>query len=185
MDGRNKVAVFESNGVTAGTFIPNPPFQNIFDLFKVIDNSAGNQSFPLTGTSDAQVTFNGNNRSSGLRRFSGPSAFRYEEYWDKDAGEFVVRSNWLDDIAPYITCRSYVYRVDSSAAITASGGTSSALLDTSTLARDRSKTVVLDAGPLANNRGLELISDLDASRGQISAARSASYSILWFSDNAE
>ncbi|MCB1221272.1 MAG: hypothetical protein H7A35_02470 [Planctomycetales bacterium] len=185
VDGRNKVGVFESNGVTAGTFIPNPPFQNIFDLYKVIDDSAGNQSFPLTGTLDATITLNGNDRSSGLRRYSGPSAFRYEEYWDAGAGEFVVRTNWLDDIAPFITCRSYVYRVDSSAAITASGGTSSALLDTSTLARDRSKTVILDAGPLANNRGVDQLSDLDASRGLISPARSASYKILWFSDNSE
>ncbi|MCB1217693.1 hypothetical protein KDL44_09875 [bacterium] len=185
VDGRNSVAVFQSNGVTAGTFIPNPPFQNIFDLYKVIDDSAGNQSFPLTGTTDATITMNGNDRSTGLRRFSGPSAFRYEEFWDAGAGEFVVRANYLDDIAPYITCRSYVYRVDSSAAITASGGTSSALLDTSTLARDRTKTVVLDAGPLANNRGIDEISQLDASRGLLSPSRSASYQILWFSDNSE
>jgi hypothetical protein len=189
VDGRNDVAVFESNGVTAGTYIPNPPFQNMFDLFKVIDDAAGSQSFPLTGNTDATMTYGGAgiapSRSSGLRRFSGPSAFRYEEFWDVDAGEFVVRSNWLDDIAPYVTCRSYVYRVDSSAAITASGGTSSALLDTSTLARDRTKTVVLDAGPLANNRGIEELSDFQASQGRINPARSASYSILWFTDNSD
>src|SRR5690606_11451454 len=75
VDGRNRVGVFESNGVTAGTFIPNPPFQNIFDLYKVIDDSDGNRSFPLTGTLDAEVTYGAAGIpatwSSSYRRFSG------------------------------------------------------------------------------------------------------------------
>ena len=39
-------------------------------------------------------------------------------------------ADWLDDVAPFLTCRSYVFRVDAAGSVEVSGGTQTAVLDT-------------------------------------------------------
>ena len=45
------------------------------------------------------------------------TAADYVARWDDQQCEFIPIANYLDDIAPYVTCRSYVYRVEAAGAV--------------------------------------------------------------------
>jgi len=76
-DARNKIGVLNSNGVTAYSYIPNPPFHNIYDLFKIIDNGEAPNSFQIDGATDAELDFDpATGLTPGVRVFSGPSLGR-------------------------------------------------------------------------------------------------------------
>jgi len=195
-DARNNVAIIDSNGVTAYTYMPNPPFRHIFDLYKVIDDGQSPHPLALDGdtsdeyldletdSSDPEYRFTPN-VAGDYEVFSGPSAFRYVARWDDQRCEFLPIANYLDDIAPYVTCRSYVFRVEANGAVTASGGTAGAMVDTARIERDRSKTAIVDVGPLWARRDVSASSDLLASFGLSVPDRSMSYRILWYTDNSE
>ncbi len=191
-DARNKMAVIGSNGETAYTYIPNPPFRHLFDLFKVIDDSAGGNTFglssnQLTLAGDRTTATGGVNSFTNVQRFSGPSLFRYSAYWDDDRSEFVPLQNYLDDIAPYITCRSYVFRVDSAGAVVASGGDAGALVDSAKVSRSRSKSAVIDTGKLFSRRAGsqtdQILSDIFGLETNTDTERN--YKVLWMRDERQ
>ncbi len=195
-DARNEIGIIDSNDVTAYSYIPNPPFRNLFDLYKVIEGPADARTFPLDDTSGNyyleldsdgftpdDADFDSNPSATTYQVFSGPSAFRYAARWDDERGEFIPIANYLDDIAPYVTCRSYVYRVEASGAVTASGGAAGALVDTAKISRDRSKVAVVDVGPLWSRRDAEVLDDVLQGAGLTSRDRDLSYRILWYRDD--
>ena len=190
-DARNNIAIIDSNGVTAYTYIPNPPFRHLFDLYKVIDNSqlpdtfsldstGGGGSIRLEGATEPDYDYSYTNQV-----FSGPSAFRYVARWDDERCEFLPVANYLDDIAPYVTCRSYVFRVEANGAVTASGGVTGAVVDTARISRDRSKMAIVDVGPLWARRDNFAANDLLSSFGLTTQDKSMSYRVLWYTDNTE
>ncbi|MBN1966079.1 MAG: hypothetical protein JW910_15625 [Anaerolineae bacterium] len=198
--GRNELAMIQSNDETAYAYIDNPPFRSLFDLYKVINASQAPNTFRLDGTGpDSYVTIytgagdtvDGTTMTdvdtplTNAQLFSGPSIFRYACHWYEDAGEFIPITNYLDDIAPYVTCRSYVFRVEAVGAVTASGGTAGAVLDTARISRDRSKEAIVDVGPLWTKTGAGEMSNTDASSGLHSRGRQNDYHILWYRDNAQ
>jgi hypothetical protein len=187
-DARNQIGVLESNGVTSYSYIPNPPFHNIYDLFKVIESGPDNlnarnfspRSFDLVGATDAALDVDPvTGLTPFIRVFSGPSIFRYLERWDDQAGEFITVANYLDDIAPYLTCRSYVFRVDAAGAVDVSGGSQTAVLDTSSLQRDRQKTAIIDVGPQSSRNDLFLGFEGQELPGITLPPRQESYKILY------
>jgi hypothetical protein len=186
-DARNRQGIISSNGVTAYTYIPNPPFRSVYDLLKVIDDGPDNlgflnfapRSFPLDGTSEASMTLSALGLATGRRVFSGPSEFRYEEVWSERASEFLPITNWLDDVAPFLTCRSYVFRVDAAGSVEVSGGTQTAVLDTASMQRDREKTAVIDVGPEGAKTDLFLGFPAQDVPGQAAPPRQHSYRILY------
>lgn len=194
-DARNEIAIIDSNEITAHTYIANPPFRHLFDLFKVIDAVYEPQTYPLedigTGyyleTDDDGFTpedgdYAANPSNTSYQVFSGPSAFRYVARWDDERSEFIPIANYLDDIAPYVTCRSYVFRVDAYGAVTASGSTAGALVDTAKISRDRSKSAIIDVGPMWARRDAPLLNDILQGAGITAPDRDLSYRILWYND---
>jgi hypothetical protein len=193
-DARNNIAVINSNGETVYTYIPNPPFRSVFDLYKVIDSAENPTTFPLNSQAgyytlstdaDGFTPYDNDYPASPdqYQTFSGPSAFRYVARWDDRQCEFIPIANYLDDIAPYITCRSYVYRVDAAGAVETSGGTEGAVIDTAAIQRDRGKSAVVDVGPMWSRRNdIPALNDLQASEGLTLPDRDLSYRILWFND---
>jgi hypothetical protein len=193
-EARNKMAVISSNGETAYSYIPNPPFRSLFDLYKVIDDSANANTFGLTlnqmtlalDRTTATSGWVGNNAFANAQRFSGPSLFRYTAHWDDDLGEFVPVQNYLDDIAQFVTCRSYVFRVDSAGAVVSSGGEAGSLVDSSKISRDRSKQAIIDVGKLYSRRSDGELSPFGEQLGLRSDEQSQrGYRILWFRDARE
>jgi hypothetical protein len=185
-DARNQIGIIASNGITSYSYIANPPFHNIYDLFKIIDDgegSAANQgpdSFVLDSTSDASMQVDSaTGLTPGVRVFSGPSTFRYVERWDDQAGEFITVANYLDDIAPYITCRSFVFRVDAAGAVDVSGGAQTAVLDTSSIQRDRQKTAIIDVGPQDARSDLYLGEEGEDLNDTPAPPRQQSYRVLY------
>jgi hypothetical protein len=158
-DARNNIGVFESNGETAYGFIPNPPFRSVMDLYKVIDDDAwsaifGNNvpnTFQLAGS---QMELDADYRSTSSQQFSGPSVFMYSARWDEASAQFVPTRNMIDDIAPYCTCRSYVYRVEASGGVVTSS-TGGADLESSRINRDRTRTAIIDVGKMNTGRTSE------------------------------
>lgn len=196
-DARNNIAIIDSNGETAYTYIANPPFRSLYDLYKVIDDQQSPATFPLDSQgsyfslrldANSFTPFDNDYPTSPTlyQTFSGPSVFKYVARWDDENCEFIPIANFLDDIAPYVTCRSYVFRVDAAGAVETSGGTEGALVDTSTIQRDRGKSAVIDVGPLWSRRvdTLEL-DDVQRSQGLKSADRDVSYRILWYKDDRD
>ncbi|MCC7477461.1 hypothetical protein IT575_03290 [bacterium] len=188
-EARNDMSIIASNGETAYTYIPNPPFRHVFDLFKVIDDSAGGNTFGLTSNqltlaTDRTTATGGLNSFTNVQRFSGPSLFRYSAHWDDDRSEFVPVQNYLDDIAPYITCRSYVFRVDSAGAVVASGGDAGALVDSAKVSRSRSKSAVIDTGKLYSRRSGsqvdQILSEIFGLETNTDTERN--YRVLWLKD---
>jgi hypothetical protein len=158
-DARNQIGVFESNGETAYGFIPNPPFRSVMDLYKVIDADTWTTLFgngvPNTFQLDSgQMELTTDHISLTNSVFSGPSVFMYSCYWDEDAAEFVARRNFIDDIAPFVTCRSYVYRVDASGGVV-TNSTQGADEESSRINRDRTRTAIIDVGKLSAGRPTE------------------------------
>jgi len=163
-DARNKVAIFNSNGETAFTFIPNPPFQSIFDLYKVVGVSDPDlyelldpepRTFRVVdengdGIRD-KVEVNANGFSTEIRTLSGPSLFRYSEVWDERENRFIVVANYLDDIAPYLTTRSYTYRVKGFGGVDVTGGSEVEPISLDRIERSRSITRIVDVGKLRSS----------------------------------
>ncbi len=165
-DARDRIALLYSGGETAFTFIPNPPFQSLFDLFKVI--GVMNDAMYADLMEDEPRTFNvedtngdgnrdnvevdGNGFSTQFRTPSGPSLFRYAEIWDSLNNEYKVIANYLDDIAPYVTTRSYTFRVTGIGGVSVSGGASATPVAADQISRDRVIEQVLDLGKMRTQR---------------------------------
>ncbi len=110
---RNRMGIIQSNGQTAYSYIPNPPFRSLFDLFNVISSAENPNTFrlvdagssstmelPGTGVlADTTIPTTGNYLENA-QIFSGPSVFRYAAQWDNENCEFITMANYLDDIAP-------------------------------------------------------------------------------------
>ncbi len=154
-DARNRIAIINSNGESGYTFIPNPPFQSIFDLYKVVGVSDPDlyalvdpnpRSFDLYQNGDGikfdPTTFFTVNE----RTLSGPSLFRYSEIWDWRENRFLPTANYLDDIAPYITTRTYMYRILGIGGVDISGLTENNPVTLDRIDRDMSKEIIIDAG---------------------------------------
>ena len=199
-EGRNELAIVRSNDETAYAYIDNPPFRSLFDLYKVINASQAPNTFGLDGTGpdsflniydgagdsvDGTTVSDIDTPLTNAQLFSGPSMFRYSCQWHEDAGEFIAIANYLDDIAPYVTCRSYVFRVEAVGAVTASGGSAGAVLDTARISRDRSKEAIVDVGPLWTRTGASGLSDSQAASGLKSRGRQNAYNVLYYRDNAQ
>jgi len=92
-------------------------------------------------------------------------------------------ANYLDNIAPYVTCRSYVFRVEAYGGVTATGGTGGAFVDTARISRDRSKKAILDVGPMWARRNVSSMSQTQSAAGLTAPDRELSYRVLWYSDN--
>lgn len=191
-DARNRVGIIQSNDEVAYSYIPNPPFRNLFDLYKVIGPNQNASPYPLVDNGGAftlELNSSGltpNAAASDYEVYSGPSLFRYVSRWDDETGEFIPIANYLDDIAPYVTCRSYVFRVNAIGAVTATGGSAGALVDTAKISRDRSRTAVIDTGPIWARRNIQdqqaqqsLINPLIRSRDP-----NRSYSFVWYKDES-
>jgi hypothetical protein len=197
-DARNEIAIIDSNEIAAHTYIPNPPFRHLFDLCKVIDARYDPQTFPLEdigagyymetdddGFTPEDADYWNNPGSTTYQVFSGPSAFRYVARWDDERSEFIPIANYLDDIAPYVTCRSYVFRVDAYGAVTASGGTAGAMVDTAKISRDRGKSAIIDVGPLWSRRDAPLLNQVVQGAGMTAPDRDLSYRILWYNEETD
>jgi hypothetical protein len=174
------MGIINSNGETAYTFIPNAPFNNVFDLYKVIEafpnNAAAPRSYDLSGT---QIGLSADRMSLNARRISGPSVFRCSMWWDEDRSEFVAGTNYLDDIAPYITTRSYVFRVDSAGAVQPTEG------EGGEIARERGRQAVVDVGKLWARRSgstLDLIAQIFGLTPQNEAQ---AYRVMWTRDTSK
>ncbi|MBN2081879.1 hypothetical protein JW859_06675 [bacterium] len=197
MDARNEIAIIQSNDMTAYTYISNPPFRHLFDLYKVIDADEDPHTYDLDATgANPTMEINGDNfaadSGSGMdpddwntQVFSGPSAFRYEAFWDDQNCEFIPVANYLDDIAPYVTCRSYVFRVEAYGGVTASGGTGGAFVDTARISRDRAKKAIIDVGPMWARRNVNQLNQTMQAVGLSAPDREMSYRVLWYSDNEQ
>jgi hypothetical protein len=198
--GRNKLAIVESNGETAYAYLDNPPFRSLFDLYKVINASQAPDTFGLSGTGsdlflnlydgsgttvEGTTVLNQDEIWRNAQVFSGPSMFRYACHWYEEAGEFIPVANYLDDLAPFVTCRSYVFRVEAVGAVTASGGNAGAVLDTARISRDRSKEAIVDVGPLWTRTGASALSDTEAYNGLRARGRQNDFNILYYRDNAQ
>lgn len=186
---RNNISIIKSNGETAYTFIPNPPFRHLFDLYKVIDDNQSPGTFRLEDVGNRyamEITGGGMTPTSTSDRnyqvYSGPSRFRYVARWDDVAGEFLPIANYLDDIAPYVTCRSYVFRVESIGAINASGGAAGAVLDSARVNRDRIRTAVIDVGPFWARRDAPDIGQPGLGDIRTYSDRQVNYNLLWYHD---
>lgn len=194
---RNRMGIIESNGQTAYGYIPNPPFRSLFDLFNVINGAQNPNTFRLTdnGSSStmelpgavlADTTFSStSNYMDNAQVFSGPSMFRYVAQWDNTNCEFITLANYLDDIAPYVTCRSYTYRVEASGAVEPSGGSSTSESGGSITSRDRSVMAVIDVGPLWSRRKLDSFGGASYGNEPVNADTGPSYSVLWRKDNRQ
>ena len=166
-DARNRIAIIQSNGETGYTYIPNPPFRSLFDLYKVVGVSDPNlyalvdpvpESFEVQdsdsdGVYDLRVDpatgFTVNQAGApGVRTLSGPSLFRYAEVWDNVEMRFVVVANYLDDLAPYVTTRSYTFRTVGVGGVSISGESEVVPVTLDMVQRDRSVTKVIDVGKL-------------------------------------
>ncbi|MCD6282278.1 general secretion pathway protein GspK [bacterium] len=172
-DARNEIALIYSGGEIAFTFIPNPPFQSVFDLYKVVgaltndyyldlmdwddDGSVDEpRSFSVVDTDGDgnrdDVEVDANNFSTVERTLSGPSLFRYAEVWDAENNEFKVIANYLDDIAPYVTTRSYTFRIVGMGGVSISGGGMTAPVNADHIDRDRAIERVIDIGKMHTPR---------------------------------
>jgi len=160
-DARNEIAIINSNGETGFTYIPNPPFMSIFDLYKVVGVSDPDlyalldpnpRTFRVVdedgdGIRD-KVETDANGFSTVARTLSGPSLFRYVEVWDEKENRFIVIANYLDDIAPYITTRTYTYRIKGFGGVNISGYGETAPVTIDRIVRDRSVTKIVDVGKM-------------------------------------
>ena len=183
-DARNEIALIYSGGEIAHTFIPNPPFQSVFDLYKVVgvlsdDYYEDLMDWDDDGSTDEPRSFNvvdtdgdgnmddvevdANNFSTTVRTLSGPSLFRYAEYWDAEINEFKPIANYLDDIAPYVTTRSYTFRIIGMGGVSVSGGGMTAPVNTDQIDRDRVVERVIDIGKMHTPRRDTTIVNPDAS----------------------
>jgi len=172
-DARNEIALIYSGGEIAFTFIPNPPFQSVFDLYKVVGALTNDYYLDLMdwdddGSTDEPRSFNvidtdgdgnrddvevdANNFSTVERTLSGPSLFRYAEVWDAENNEFKVIANYLDDIAPYVTTRSYTFRIVGMGGVSISGGGMTAPVNADHIDRDRAIERVIDIGKMHTPR---------------------------------
>ncbi len=161
-DARNEVSVINSNGETGYTFIPNPPFQSIFDLYKVVGVSDPElyelldpqpRSFRVAdqdgdGKYDLELDSDGFTIWSTPRTLSGPSLFRYAEVWDALENRFLPVANYLDDIAPFITTRSYTYRIKGFGGVDISGYGETVPVTIDRIDRDKSVTKIVDVGKM-------------------------------------
>lgn len=165
-DARNDIALLYDGGEIAYTYIQNPPFQSLFDLFKVIGvlnqdmyddlMEEDIRTFNVEDTNGDgnrdNVEIDANDFSTQMRTLSGPSLFRYVERWDALNNEYKVIANYLDDIAPYITTRSYTFRVTGIGGVSLSGGASAAPVAADQVSRDRVIEQVLDLGKMHTQR---------------------------------
>jgi hypothetical protein len=103
------------------------------------------------------------NFSTAVRTLSGPSLFRYAEYWDAEINEFKPIANYLDDIAPYVTTRSYTFRIVGMGGVSISGGGMTAPVNTDQIDRDRVIERVIDIGKMHTPRRDTTIVTPDAS----------------------
>jgi hypothetical protein len=78
-----------------------------------------------------------------------------------------------------------VFRVDGAGAVTASGGGAGAYMDTAKISRDRSKTAVIDVGPLMARRDGPTLSDADRAAGLKVPDPQRNYQILYLNENRE
>jgi hypothetical protein len=198
---RNRLSVFTSNGETAYTYIPNPPFRNLFDLFNVIDANEKPATWPINDTTgggaaytlelstsgayDQTTILNSSNIAEGAQVYSGPSVFRYVAQWDDQSCEFITLANYLDDIAPYVTCRSYTYRIEASGAVEPSGGSSAAETGASSTSRDRTLTAVIDVGPLWAHRRVDEFPVGSFGNEPGAADIGPGYTVLWRKDGSQ
>jgi len=180
-DARNRVAIIQSNGETGFTYMPNPPFRSLFDLYKVIGVSDPDlyaliapdpRSFDVQddespddpdGIFELRLDSDGFSAlasgAESVRTLSGPSLFRYAEVWDDRENRFVVVANYLDDIAPYVTTRSYTFRTSGVGGVSISGESEVVPVALDRVQRDRSVTKVIDVGKLrvpAQGGGVDL-----------------------------
>jgi len=173
---RNRMAVIrnsdsEGNEHVAFSFIPNPPFQSAYDLWKVVGSAEDfvlldpdPQDFsidPNTGRPDydeSSMDTIGDDDIGNVRTFSGPSVFRYVERWvpgdgteHSVKGRYEVVMNYLADIEPYITTRSYVFRIEGKGVIPTSGSGAGNAFQTGRTSRDRNVLAIVDVGPLGTS----------------------------------
>jgi hypothetical protein len=165
---RNKLAVIQSNGQVAYSWMPNPPFQSVYDLYKVlgeaadftrlnpnpidfeIDAATGRPSYDesaMNTIGDADI--------GNVRVYSGPSVFKYVERWVSGEGSghairgrYEVVTNYLADIAPYITTRGYVFRVEGRGALPTTNADQGNALMGGRISRDKNVLAIVDIGPL-------------------------------------
>jgi hypothetical protein len=172
-DARNGMAIIrntdsDGNEHVVYSFIPNPPFESIYDLYKVlgmagdftqlnpdptdftIDDTTGRPEYDEGAMPDTDDNDIGN-----VRTFSGPSVFKYLERWVPDdgsehlaKGQFEVVSNFLADIEPYITTRSYMFRVEGKGIVPTSDTGAGNALQTGRTSRGKSVVAIVDIGPL-------------------------------------
>jgi len=194
-DARNNIAIVNSSGEMAYTYIPNPPFSNIFDLYKVVgvlndamyddltDNGAlAPRTFGVVDTNGDgnmdDVETDSNNFSTQMRTLSGPSLFRYAEWWDAENNEYVVAANYLDDIAAYITTRSYVFRIVGVGGVGLSGGSAAAPAALDRIDRDRAIERVVDVGKMHTAKA-------DVASQSVNPDKRRAYSVLYEDRYAE
>jgi hypothetical protein len=183
-EGRNNIAIIDSNGEVAYTYIPNPPFRHLFDLYKVIDSAQTPGTFDLiTNGGGNTIELDADGVSENTQVFSGPSRFRYVAYWDEVSGEFIPTANYLDDIAPFVTCRSYVFRVEAIGSVSASGGAAGSVLDGARMSRDRIRTAVVDLGPMWSRREVQAAEQLGLGDLRSQTDNNLSYNVLWYDDS--
>jgi hypothetical protein len=132
-------------------------------------NSDGNME-------DVEVNVDG--FSTEFRTTTGPSFFRYTEMWDARNNEFKVIANYLDDIAPYLTTRSYTYRAFGIGGVSISGGSMTAPVNTDQIARDRMIEQVIDVGKMRTQRR-------DPSAVNVTAGNRNAYEVVYSDQNAQ
>ena len=152
-DARNDIAMLYSQGQVAYDWIPNPPFENVFDLYKVVDTARDANLDPQVNDftvdqATGRPREGTDDLSSDIRVFSGPSVFKYAEKWDFSSNTYRVLSNYLDDVAPYFTTRSYVFGITGTGAIPSTSSSQTSVLATENVARDRTVEQIVDVGKL-------------------------------------
>ncbi len=177
-NARNKQGMIYTPSEVAYTWMPNAPFMDPFDLLNVIDhselssnslafNNATDNSntawddrydnFELNGAGDVVPISGTDSRSSTWRLFTGPSLFRYAEVFNRSLQEYQVVCNYLDDIAPFITTRSYVYRISAVGAIPNTVTSTDDKLSPGTLSRNRKLTAIVDVGDMYVGRDVDSV----------------------------
>jgi TolB protein len=174
-DARNDIAMLYSQGQIAYGWIPNPPFANVYDLYKVVDTAGDANLDPqvndfIVDQATGRPREGADGLSSDIRVFSGPSVFKYAEKWDFSSNTYRVLCNYLDDVAPYLTTRSYVFDVKGTGAIPSTSSSQTNVLATENVARDRTVEEVVDVGKLWTR-------DVDPLSNQ---QRNLNYKVLYF-----
>lgn len=202
-DARNRIAIVrntdsEGNEHVVFSWISNPPFQSIYDLFKVLgmaENNAGLNPNPTDFTIDTTTgrpNYSTTSANRNERVFSGPSVFRYIERWVPTEpaasggtnhawkGRYEVVTNYLSDIAPYLTVRSYVFRVEGKGVIPTSQIGAGNAFQTGRLSRDKNVMAIVDTGPLYTSQEGGLFRGLFG--GSIAPNDRLSHKVLYWQD---